>query len=122
MSNISAIMARISFFLDHEVCFVLYKNDVRFGSSLLLVVCRRGSCFVYVICAWLSIVMSKTCCVVFLFFFILCTLCCKFLWIVHFVLPLRCSLTFTCTNTFGLYVVLPLRCSLTFTCTNTFGL
>jgi hypothetical protein len=29
-----------------------------------------------------------------LFFFILCTQCCKFFWIVHFGLPLQYSLTF----------------------------
>jgi hypothetical protein len=34
------------------------------------------------------------CCVFVLFFFILCTLCCQFLWIVHFCLSLRYSLTF----------------------------
>ena len=35
------------------------------------------------------------CCVFVLFcFFILCTICCQFLWIVHFCLPLRYSLTF----------------------------
>ena len=28
-----------------------------------------------------------------LFFFVLCTLCCQFLWIVHLLLPLRYSLT-----------------------------
>jgi len=32
------------------------------------------------------------CCV---FFFVVCTLCCQFLWIVHFWLPIRYSLTFT---------------------------
>jgi hypothetical protein len=34
------------------------------------------------------------CCVFVLFVFVLCVLCCQFLWIVHFVLPLRYSLTF----------------------------
>jgi hypothetical protein len=34
------------------------------------------------------------CCVFVLFFFILCTICCQFLWIIHFWLPLRFSLTF----------------------------
>ena len=34
------------------------------------------------------------CCVFVLFFFLLCTLCCQFLWIVHFWLPLLYSLTF----------------------------
>jgi len=32
-------------------------------------------------------------CVFVLFFFVLCTLCCQFLWIVYFWLPLRYSLT-----------------------------
>jgi hypothetical protein len=34
------------------------------------------------------------CCVFALFIFVLCALCCQFLWIVHFWLPLRYSLTF----------------------------
>jgi hypothetical protein len=34
------------------------------------------------------------CCVFVLFVFVLCTLCCHFLWIVHMWLPLRYSLTF----------------------------
>ena len=34
------------------------------------------------------------CFVFVLFFFVLCNLCCQFLWIVHFWLPLRYSLTF----------------------------
>jgi hypothetical protein len=32
-------------------------------------------------------------CVFALFFFVLCTLCCQYLWLVHFWLPLWCSLT-----------------------------
>jgi hypothetical protein len=36
------------------------------------------------------------CCV--LFFFVLCTLCCQFLWSVHFFLPLRYSLMFIYTR------------------------
>jgi hypothetical protein len=40
--------------------------------------------------------VSNTYCVVFcvLFFFVLCALCCQFLWIVHCWLPLRYSLAF----------------------------
>jgi len=34
------------------------------------------------------------CCVFSVFFFVLCDLCCPFLWIVHYSLPLRYSLTF----------------------------
>ena len=34
------------------------------------------------------------CCVFVLFFFVLCTLCCQVLWIVHLWLAFRCSLTF----------------------------
>ena len=37
-------------------------------------------------------------CVIVLFFFVLCTLYCQFLWIVHFWLPLRYSLTFIYSN------------------------
>ena len=36
---------------------------------------------------------------------VLCTLCCQFLWIVHFLLPLRCSLTFIYPVSCVLYVV-----------------
>ena len=35
-----------------------------------------------------------------LFFSVLCTLCCQFLWIFHFWLPLWYSPTFICTNSF----------------------
>jgi len=38
------------------------------------------------------------CCVFVLFFFVMCTLCCQFLWIVHFLLSLRYSLTFILTT------------------------
>jgi hypothetical protein len=34
------------------------------------------------------------CYVYVLFFLVLCTICCQFLWIVHLWLPLRYSLTF----------------------------
>ena len=62
------------------------KNDVRF------VFASRYSLLFYFICVCLHIVVS---CVVFLFlfFFVLCTLCRQFLTIVHFCLPLRYSLT-----------------------------
>ena len=33
------------------------------------------------------------CCVFDLFFFVLCTLCCQFLWIIHFWMPLRHSIS-----------------------------
>jgi nitrate reductase cytochrome c-type subunit len=36
------------------------------------------------------------CCVFVLFFFVMCTLCCPFLWIVHFWLSLRYSLKIIC--------------------------
>jgi hypothetical protein len=45
----------------------------------------------------LRIVVSNTYCVVFLFCsssFILCILCCQYLWIVHFLLSLQYSPTF----------------------------
>jgi hypothetical protein len=48
-----------------------------------------GTCLIYFICVCLRIVVSNTYCVVFLFcfFFVLCTLCCQFLWIVFFIAP-----------------------------------
>jgi hypothetical protein len=65
------------------------------GSSLSPVVCRRA--LIYVICVCLGIVVSNTYCVVFLFCF--SSSCVHyvpniFFWVVHFWLPLRCSLTF----------------------------
>ena len=53
------------------------------------------------ICAYLRIVVSSTYCVLFLlcFFFVLCNLCCQFLWIVHVLLILRYSLTFIYPST-----------------------
>jgi hypothetical protein len=64
------------------------------ASSLHLVVCRRVvlfTCFVFV---WYSGFQHIFVCYFVLFFFVLCTLCCQFLWIVYFRLPLRYSLTF----------------------------
>jgi len=53
---------------------------------------------IYVICVCLRIVVSNTYCVVFLLCLssscVLCTLFCQFLWIVHYWLPIRFSLTF----------------------------
>ena len=58
------------------------------------------SCLIYVICVCLCKVVSNTYCVVFLFsfFFVLYTLCCQFLWIVHFWLPLRYSKRYKIKN------------------------
>jgi len=50
-------------------------------------------CFIYVICVCLRIVVLNTYCVFVLFFFVLFSLCCQFLWIVYFWFPLRYSLT-----------------------------
>ena len=61
-----------------------------FGLSLPSVVCGR----VRVLFVCLRMVVGGVCCVVFLFFFVLCTLCCPILWTVNFVLLLRYSLTF----------------------------
>ena len=47
------------------------------------------------LCLFVHCGVQHILCFVFvLFFFVLCTLCCQFLWIVHFWLPLRYSLTF----------------------------
>ena len=71
------------------------KNEVRFVFT--------SSCL-YVLFTWFVFVCGVQhilCCVFDLFFFVLCALCCRFLWIVHFwLLPLQYSLTF---NFFQLY-------------------
>ena len=87
------------------------------GSSLPIVVCGRADvlfvfvcvfsvsdtcCVVYFRCLTHAVlcifgVRHMLCCVFVLLFFVFCAVCCKFLWIVHFVLPLRCSLVFTYT-------------------------
>ena len=59
---------------------VCRRDHVLFTSSCL----QEGSCFIYVISVCLCIVVSNTYCVVFLFLFVLCSLCCQFLWIVFF--------------------------------------
>ena len=67
-----------------------HKRNDRFvlTSSCL----QQVSSLIYVFSVCLLIAVSNTYCVVLcfcLFVFILCTLCCQFLWIVHFWLPLR---------------------------------
>ena len=62
----------------------LDKNDVFISSCL-----QECSCLIFVICVCFHIMVSNTYCVVFvLFFFVFCTLCCQFLRVVHFSLPL----------------------------------
>jgi hypothetical protein len=103
-----------------------HENDVRFvlTSNCLY----ENSCLIYLICVCLRIVVSKTYCVVFLFclsssclpyvarfsrlccvfvllVFVLFTLCCQVLWVVHFWLPLRYSLTFIYTNISKMHVL-----------------
>ena len=48
--------------------------------------------FVFVCVQWCPTYIVLCFCVVGLFFFVVCTLCCQFLWIVHFWLLLRYSL------------------------------
>jgi len=56
-------------------------------------------------CACVCLVVSNTCCVFALLFFVLCTLCCQFLWIIHFRLPLRESLTLIFPNYKGIAII-----------------
>jgi hypothetical protein len=72
-----------------------FYNQVNDTGSWEPLVCRRA--LIYVICVCLGIVVSNTYCVVFLFCF--SSSCVHyvpniFFWVVHFWLPLRCSLTF----------------------------
>ena len=65
----------------------------------------EGSCHIYVICVCLRIVVSNAYCAMFLFFFVLVlgTLCWKFLWIVHFSLPLYFSVFSNVYSAWGSY-------------------
>jgi len=85
---------------------VLYLLHVQ--STLYLFSCfYDGSCLIYVICVCWRIVVSNTYCVVFLFFFVLCTQCCKLLWIVHF---LFCLSLFSNVYLLILYECAGLKC------------
>jgi len=55
-----------------------------FGSSLPPVGCGKVHVLFTLFVVCLRVVMSDMCCVVFLFFFVLCALCCQFLLIVLF--------------------------------------
>jgi hypothetical protein len=64
-----------------------FRMKPMFDLSLYPLVCRRAQIlFAY------SGVWRVSCCVIVLFFFVLCTLCCQFFWILRFWLPLRFSL------------------------------
>ena len=52
--------------------------NTMFGSSLSPVVCKTGGGVMSCLCAYGG-VQHGSCCVVFLFVFILCVLCCQFL-------------------------------------------
>ena len=56
---------------SRELVFIVYKNRIQIKFSYLILFLS------YVV---VSIVL---CCVFELFFFVLCALCCQFLWIVH---------------------------------------
>jgi hypothetical protein len=64
-------------FLYHQMCYVINFN-MKYNMSLEYIV--------------------LLCCVFVLFVFVLWTLCCMFLCVVHFVLPRQCSLTFMNMN------------------------
>ena len=88
-----------------------HKNDVRFvfTSSWLW----ESSCLIYVICLFAhSGAQRILCCVCVVHVFILCTLCCQFLWMVNFELPLRYSLTFIHTYNEGNEVCLVFQLNL----------
>jgi len=75
-----------------DVCYD-FRIKTMFGSSLPPVVCRRAHVlFTLFVFVWYSGVQHILCCVFGLFFLVLCTLCCHFLF--DCLLPLRYSLTF----------------------------
>ena len=70
--------------LSPVVCMKAHVLFMLFALPFISSCLYEGSCLIYVICVRLRIVVSRTYCVFVLFFFVLCTLCCQFLWIVHF--------------------------------------
>ena len=130
------VALHFSFLCHYVLSYVLWcplpfphRNDVRFGfvSSCLC----EGSCLIYVICVCLCIMLQLfvgglmsyiryvclsvyngiqhiLCYVFALFFVVLCTVCCQFIWIVHFILPLRYSLRSMNCIAFGTIEFTPL--------------
>jgi hypothetical protein len=88
----SGFIRRWLLYHNNHIIWIYMPVYTMFDSSLPLVVC-----LIYVICVCLRrVVFNTLCCVFDLYFFILYTLCCQFLWIVHFLLPLRYSLKLIC--------------------------
>ena len=81
--------------LSSLCCPLRCPHKTMFGSSLPPVVCRRAD-ILFTLYAFVCLfnVQHILWCVFALFFFVLSTLCYQFLYIVHFWLPLRYSLTF----------------------------
>ena len=88
---------------DHKtIRFVFTCSCLSAGSYLIYVICLYLQLFVGGVVSYLrylclftySGVQHTLCCVFVLFVFVLYTLCCQFRWIVHFLLPVRYSLTF----------------------------
>ena len=72
---------------EHDIVYIVINKEGNAQSRKVKlywfsVVCRNGLSLIYVICLCLCIVASTTYCVV--LFFVLCTQCCQFLWIVYF--------------------------------------
>jgi hypothetical protein len=78
---------------DVHIVFTMIHRYVLFQHNHDVHIVFTSICLIYVICVCLRIVVSNIYCVV-LFFFVLCTWCCPFLWIVYFWLSLRYSPTF----------------------------
>ena len=94
-SNNSMKIHRSILNIDHPQKRFLHKNNVSF---VFIPSClQEGSCLIYVICVCLHLAVTNTYCVVFLFCF--SSSCVPYVasfsgLIVHFLLPLQCSLTF----------------------------
>ena len=80
--------------LHSEFHDIHYNFRIKQCSFVLTSSCLYdGLCLIYLICVCLRIMVSNTYCIMF-FVFVLYTLCCQFLRIVHFWLDLWNSLTF----------------------------
>ena len=67
------------FYTKLNISLCIKRCSVCFTSS-----CLKDSCLIYAVCVQWCPTHNVLCCVFYLFVLVLCTLCCQFLWIVHF--------------------------------------
>jgi len=104
MSYLRYLYLPVNSGVQHKLCFVLFVFVLctLCCQFLCIVLCFCFVCLrlvypmlpVSLYCVVFLFCLSLSCVPYVLFVFVLCTLCCQFLWIFHFWFPLQFSLTF----------------------------